>query len=122
MRTMKITASASVLAGAASLAASLTSNKQARISAAMAARLAGGNSLSIATNNLDGELSIRIEADATGECAMPAKGLAELLKHFDIEAEVTITATSQVATVTSGKSKYRLPVIPLADMPLPFEL
>ena len=45
-----------------------------------------------------------LEAEAEGEMAVPLEQLADLVRHFPAEAEITIAADDRAATVTSGKS------------------
>jgi DNA polymerase-3 subunit beta len=119
---MRVLAPAATLAGALDLAASLIGARNAQLPAFAAARLVGGNSLTVATGNRESSLSIMIEAEAKGEFAVAAQRLADLVRHFDTDAEVTITATDRVATVAAGQSRFRLPTVSLNDLPSPLAL
>ena len=66
-------------------------------------------------------MTVEVEAESEGEATVPAKRLSELVRHFDC-AEIAISVTENTATIAAGKSRYRLPVIPLADMPSPLAL
>ena len=48
--------------------------------------------------------------------AVPLERLADLARHFPADAEITITADDRAATVTSGRSRFKLPVFPIADL------
>jgi DNA polymerase-3 subunit beta len=114
---MKITAAAEKLTAALDLAAVMT--KEAKLPAFAAARLVGGNGLAITTANADAELTLKVEAEAKGEAALPAKRLCDLVRAFPDGAEITIIpARDNGAVVLSGsRSKFKLPTIPLSDMP-----
>jgi DNA polymerase III subunit beta len=115
---MKINATAATLTNALGMAASLVPKDDAKRPAALAAaRLVGSDHLTLIVSNRTAELTITIEADAEGEVAVPARRLAELVVNFPPDTEITITATDNVATVSSRKSKFKLPTIPLSDMP-----
>jgi DNA polymerase-3 subunit beta len=119
---MKITVSAHALVNTVSLAASIVSDSDARIPAYAVARLtAGAGELAIVAVTRDAALSASIEAEGEGETAVPAKQLAGLLKHFG-DTEITISATENFATVASGRSCFRLPVMPVANLPVPFAI
>ena len=60
------------------------------------------------------------EVREPGRVAVPAKQLARLVGNFAKKAPVTIATTGQAAAVASGRSRYRLPVIPLEGLPQPF--
>jgi DNA polymerase-3 subunit beta len=94
-----------------------------RIPALGAVRLAAnGDGLSVTATSFDGTITTRLEAAAEGEMAVPLARLAGLVAHFQADAEITITADDKGATITSGRSKFRLPVIPLEDLPQTLEL
>jgi DNA polymerase-3 subunit beta len=119
---MRIAASAYALVDAASLAASIAGDSDARIPAYAAVRLtAGGGELTIGAVTRDAALSASIEAEGEGETAVPAKQLAGLLKHFG-DAAITISATENSATIASGRSHFRLPVTPVANLPASFAI
>ena len=64
----------------------------------------------------DGTITTWLEAEAEGEVAVPLERLAALVRHFPADAEIAITADDRAATVTSGKSRFKLPVFPIADL------
>jgi DNA polymerase III subunit beta len=93
-----------------------------RIPALGAVRLAADGGLSITTTSFDGTITTRIESSdpegaADGEMAVPLDRLAVLARQFPADTEIVITADDRAATVTSGKSRFRLPVFPIADLP-----
>jgi DNA polymerase-3 subunit beta len=119
---MKIIAPARELANAVELAATLADGDKSKVPAFAAAHLvAGDGELSITAGNGSASLSVRIEAQGEGETAVPARQLAELAKHFG-KAQVTISVTEHAAMVMSGKSRFRLPVIPINDLVPPLAL
>jgi len=120
---MKITAPAATLANALGTAASLVAkNEPKRPAAVGAARLVGGDHLTLIVSNRTAELTITIEVDAEGEVAVPARRLAELVANFPPDAEITITTSDIVATVSAGRSRFKLPTIALADLQAPLAL
>ena len=48
--------------------------------------------------------------------AVPLERLAALVRHFPADAEIAIAADDRAATVTSGRSRFKLPVFPIADL------
>jgi DNA polymerase-3 subunit beta len=119
---MKIIAPARELANAVEQAATLADGDKSKVPAFAAAHLvAGDGKLAIIASNRNASLSVGIEAQGEGEVAVPARQLAELTKHFG-KTEVTISVSKHAATVVSGKSCFRLPVIPIKDMPPPLAL
>jgi DNA polymerase-3 subunit beta len=95
-----------------------------RLSQLGAVRLTGdGNVLRVAGTTFDATLTTTMEiTEAEGNAALPASRLADLVGRFPADDEVTITADEKGATISSGKSKFRLPVIPLEDLPQTLEL
>jgi DNA polymerase III sliding clamp (beta) subunit (PCNA family) len=83
-----------------------------------AVRLAGDNDgFLITRSTFDATLTTRHEVEAEGEMAVPAERLMDLVKHFPADAELIITADEKAATIASGKSRFRLPVFPVAGLP-----
>jgi DNA polymerase-3 subunit beta len=78
---------------------------------------ADGDGLSVITTNFDGTIATRLEAACEGEMAVPLERVADLARHFPADAELAIVTDDSAATVTSGKSRFRLPVFPIADLP-----
>jgi DNA polymerase-3 subunit beta len=83
-----------------------------------AVRLAadGYGGLSITATTFDGTITTWLEAAAEGEVAVPLERLAALVRHFPADAEIAITADYRAATVTSGKARFKLPVLRIADL------
>ena len=48
---------------------------------------------------------------------MGLERLADLVRHFPADAEISIAADDRAATVTSGRSRFKLPVFPIPDLP-----
>ena len=107
------------LAAALGLAALQVREQQIqRIPALGAARLtADGNGLFVTATTFDGTITTRLKAAAEGEVAVPLERLAALVRHFPADAEITITSDDRAATVTCGRSRFMLPVFPIADLP-----
>ena len=78
---------------------------------------AGGDGLSVTRSSFDGTIVTTIEATGEGEVAVPFERLAALAGHFPADAELTIGCDGNVATVASGRSRFKLPVFPLPDIP-----
>ena len=78
---------------------------------------AGGDGLSVTRSSFDGTIVTTIEATGEGEVAVPFERLAALAGHFPADAELTIGCDGNVATVASGRSRFKLPVFPLPDLP-----
>ncbi|MCP3464478.1 DNA polymerase III subunit beta [Bradyrhizobium sp. CCGUVB23] len=94
-----------------------------RIPALGAVRLAAnGDCLSVTATSIDGTIRTRLETTAEGDMALPLERLTSLVRHLPADAEITIAADDKGATITSGRSIFRLPVIPLEDLPQMFGL
>jgi DNA polymerase-3 subunit beta len=116
---MKISASAGSLANAFALAAGLITPKI-KIPALAAVRIkAAGDVATITTNVLDFALALTLPAsvEAAGELAVPAGRMAGLAAGFAADAMIEIRMEGPVGIVACGRSRYRLPCIPLGDMP-----
>ena len=90
-----------------------------RIPALGAVRLAAdGDGLRVSATSFDGTITTwLVEAVAEGEVAVPAERLADLARHFPADAEIAILADDRAATVTSGRSRFKLPLFPTPDLP-----
>ena len=112
------TQAGSLVAALALCALPLGGRQTQRIPALGAVRLAGGSDgLSITATSFDGTITTwLVEAEADGEVAMRLEGLADLVRHFPADAEIAIAADDRAATVTSGRSRFKLPVFPIADL------
>jgi DNA polymerase-3 subunit beta len=118
---MKISASGGELAGALALAAKLTDNRYFKDKPSLqAARLSGTDgTLTIAVNVLDHALTLSLPAivDEAGLLAVSAERLAALAAGFPHDATVELRVEGPVAIVACGRSRYRLPTVPLEDLP-----
>ncbi|WP_187435463.1 DNA polymerase III subunit beta [Bradyrhizobium cytisi] len=83
---------------------------------------ANGDCLSVAATSIDGSIRTGVEASAEGEMAVPLERLSSLVRHLPADAEITIAADDKGATISLGRSRFRLPVIPLVDLPQMFGL
>jgi DNA polymerase III subunit beta len=116
---MRVTLQAKPLAAAMQQAASLVDSKF-RIAALYHARLvAEGDGLSVATNVLDFALKLSLPAavETAGEIAIPSEKLADLAAGFPGDADVTINGDEKIATIVCGRSRFRLPTLPIGDLP-----
>ena len=57
--------------------------------------------------------------EAPGSVAVHGQRLAALVARFPGDAMVTLTAEGAAAGVACGRSRFKLPIIPLDDMPAP---
>lgn len=116
---MKVIVTAKPLAAMLGLAASLVDSKL-KIPALWQARLAAdGDRLTISANVLDFALKLSSPAmiDVAGELAVSASRLAALAASFASDSEITISGDETVASIACGRSRFKLPTIPLADLP-----
>jgi len=77
---------------------------------------ADGDGLSVTSTSFDATIVTTVEATGEGEVAVPFERLAALAGHFPADAELTIGCDGIIATVASGRSRFKLPVFPLSDM------
>ena len=128
---MKILAPARELAGAfglaASLAASADDRRARKIPAFEATCLIAnnGSAVTISSNVLDFALTLTVPVgavEAPGSVAIPGQRLAALAAGFPNDASVAIATDGTMATVSCGRSRFRLPTIPLNEMPEPLAL
>jgi DNA polymerase III subunit beta len=117
---MKIAATAGTLTKALALAASLDAGKHPLAALEAVTLSAGTNAVAIARNVLECQISLTIPAtiERPGVLALPSGRLAALAAGFSAASELTIEAGAQAAKVHSGRSRYRLPIIPSGDLPL----
>ena len=79
---------------------------------------ASGDGLFVTATSLHATIRTWIDvAEADGEVALPPEQFADLVRHFPAEAEITITSDERAATVTSGKCRFKLPVLAVVDLP-----
>jgi DNA polymerase III subunit beta len=114
---MKITAQADALAGALALANSaVRSNTK---TASPVRIFADGDAVSFTC--ADQHTAIVTSASATvntaGECAVPADRLAALVAGLSAGEQIAINTTENGAQIACGSGNYRLPIIPLRDLP-----
>jgi len=117
---MKFSANAGALAGSLSLAA--TSVRGTKKGGPELARLAAADGvLSIVCSDLDISLVTRTPTDGAeaGECAVGCDRIARLVAGFKPDDHVTIATSETGAAVTCGRGRYRLPIVPIRDLPEP---
>jgi DNA polymerase III subunit beta len=75
--------------------------------------------VSIACSDHHMALIIRISASVVepGECALAADRMAALVAGFAASVQIAVSSSNTGTTVGCGSSNYRLPVIPLTDVP-----
>jgi DNA polymerase-3 subunit beta len=123
---MKIVATAGELAAALVLAATLGSEKEAKVIPGLAATrlIADGAVVTVAANV--GDYAIALSASATvveaGEVALPGARLAALIAGFAKDDLVEITTDDTVARISCERSHFRLPTIAPDLLPLPLAL
>jgi DNA polymerase-3 subunit beta len=118
---MRVIVQAKLLAAALGLAASLVDSKL-KIPALWHARLAAANDmphLDISANVLDFALKLSIPAmvEAAGEVAIPTAKLTALASSFPNDAAIKISTDDKAAVVACGRSRFKLPTLPIADVP-----
>jgi hypothetical protein len=62
------------------------------------------------------------EIEEAGELAVPGERLAKLIAAVPPDCTVTITSSDSHATIAAGRSRYRLPILPLDQLPAPMVL
>ena len=116
---MKLAAPAKTLA-AAVRAACLATTERSPIAVLAFARLTAGTSgLAITGHNLDQCITtiVPAEFEDPGETAARATALVGLAEGLSPNATVTLEVDGPVLAVRSGRSRYRLPTIPVAELP-----
>jgi DNA polymerase-3 subunit beta len=126
---MKITAKAGDLAEALALAelalTGLAPEMAKRIVALSAVRIqAADGVVSLTANVLDFAITVKAEAeiDEPSDIAVPLKALAGLVAGYSKDTTITISTADKVMTITGDNGRFRLPIIPIDDMPAVPEL
>jgi DNA polymerase-3 subunit beta len=123
---VKVSANAGPLADAFALAAFIIDRPAARLVEALgAARLtASDGAVTVRANVLDFSIALAVPAEVEdpGEIAMSGARLAALAAAFPRETAVTIQDDRSAARVSGGQSFFKLPRVPLADLPATLEL
>ena len=113
----RIKARAGSLAAALGLAALPVTERQSRsVPMLGAVHLAAGDGLSITSTSYDATITIALEVETEGQVAVPLERLAALARHFPADAELDISADDHAATIAAGRSRFKLPVFPIADL------
>lgn len=116
---MRLALPAGTLA-AAVRSASLAATERSPIPAlAFAHLIADAGGLAITGNSLDHSVTVTVpaEIEQPGEAAPRAVTLAALAEGFPPDAPVTLAVDGTVLAVCSGRARYRLPMIPVTDLP-----
>jgi DNA polymerase-3 subunit beta len=119
---MKVALKAKPLAVQLSLAASLVDSKLVKKIAALEAvhLVAREGAVTITTNALDHVLTTTIPVvavEAAAEVAVSAMRLAALAAGFPPDCEITISSDDKMASIACGRSRFKLPTLPLGDLP-----
>jgi DNA polymerase-3 subunit beta len=82
---------------------------------------AGNSTLAVAGHSLDSsaEASLPVDCRASGAITVPAKNLAALLHGAREGSEISMRLDAATLHVQFGKSRYKLPTLPVADFPPP---
>jgi DNA polymerase III subunit beta len=122
---MRVVATAGALADALAIAAVKPDEALVKRVPALGAVhvIAVGDVIEIAGNVSDFAVTAKAKAEIVepGEVAVNGAALVGLASGFPAEARITITG-GDVTTITCGRSRYRLPQIPLDDLPAPLTL
>src|SRR5262245_50784847 len=116
---MKIAIAAGAVADALALAASIVDEKT-RIAVWGAVRIvADAGVVNISATTLARALSTTAIATVfeAGEVATSAAALASLITELPSDATVTLAGDDRGVTITCGRSRWRLPAVPIADLP-----
>jgi DNA polymerase III subunit beta len=126
---MKMNAKAGVLADALTLAefalSGLTPEMAKRIAALSAVHVRAADGVaSLTANVLDFTVTVKTTAEVVepGEVAVSLKALSGLIAGYSKDTAITISATDKMATVIGGNGRFRLPTIPMDDMPAALEV
>jgi DNA polymerase III subunit beta len=118
---MKISVNAGELATALALAASLSDNKRnSNIAGLEAVRLAAADDeLTIAADVLDFAITLVVPAvvETPGEVAVSASKVSTLVAGFLPEAMIEIQGEGTICRVGSDRSRFKLPMIALENLP-----
>src|SRR3954454_9675635 len=91
-----------------------------RVAALRTIRLtAKGDHLLINATTFGGSITIRVEAGAEGELALPLDQLAALVQHFPVDENIVLAADDQVLAVSATNSRFSLLVIDIPDLCAP---
>jgi DNA polymerase III subunit beta len=117
---MKVSLQAKPLATALGLAAGMLDAKLKKIAALGYVRLAvEGDRLVITANVMDFALKFSLPAviEAAGEVAIRSEQLAALVAGFSGDAEIAISSDETMASIVCGRSRFKLPTLPIGDLP-----
>lgn len=123
---MKISANAGALANALALAAACSDDRHAKKFPALEAvhiKTADGT-VNVTSNTLDHALTLNAPAtiETPGEIAVSGSHLAALAAAFPHAAMIEIVHDGNVARITCGRSRFKLPTVPLEDLPAMLKL
>jgi DNA polymerase III subunit beta len=118
---MKAALQAKPLSTVLGLAAGMLDAKLKRIAALGHARLAAeSDRLAITANVLDFALKLSLPAaiEVVGEVAIGSEQLAALAAGFPGDAEIAISSDETMASIACGRSRFKLPTLPIGHLPL----
>jgi DNA polymerase-3 subunit beta len=80
---------------------------------------AGDAQVSLLGHDLDSSSEARIDAEITtpGACALPAEPLSRLVNGLPKSASVAFDLDAMTCIIKSGRSRYKLPTLDVANMP-----
>jgi DNA polymerase-3 subunit beta len=118
--TVEFTAEANAFANALALSTFANHKRGKMIAALEAVRLvANGNTVKVESNILDHALTVFVQAAVKegGEVAVSGERLAALAAGFPPKAEITVQVEGTDARVASGRSRFRIPAMPIDELP-----
>jgi DNA polymerase-3 subunit beta len=123
---MKLNAKAGSLADALALAHTLVEkpDKMTKTIVALGAVRIGAtinNSAELSVNTLDFAIAVRtddMEIIEPGEAAVSLSALSDLIDGFASDISLAINTSDKSLTVVGDRGRFRLPTIPLADLPI----
>ncbi len=60
---------------------------------------------------------MELGAEETGEATLPARKVLDICRTLPENADITLETSSEQATIRSGKSRFRLSMLPVGDFP-----
>ena len=116
---MKLTVPVKAAHDALSVVAAIASGSSTIPILAFAKIVVDGAEIEITTSDLDRQASARAPAKVVtrGAACLPARPLFDIVRNLGKDAELTLSVADSVATVSCGRSRFTLPVLPAQDFP-----
>ena len=116
---MRFSAQAGALAAAIKAAGRAVEKKPTAPILACVKIAAGTDGVAVTGTDLNLSVTAAAEADVaeSGAVVLPAERLKILLSELPDDAEVTVAADGGTALAQCGRSRYKLPTLPVADFP-----